>query len=254
MQTLEPFERPPWIVAHRGVSARFPENTRAAFDAAVDAGADALEFDLQLSLDGEWMVCHDRTLARYGHPHGAVRTVEAETLCTLEMGRWFDPVFTGERMLDLNQVLGRYAHVLPLFLEIKVRDESEERKEAMVAGLLAAVEAHVAGRGLLVLSFDVELLERIHAATPLLPLVWNVRVTERITEADLSTRQWLWGINLPIATMAPEQVAMAHEFGRVVGCYTCNEPADIRRALGAGVDAIITDDPERTRAVFLEGH
>lgn len=253
MHSLEPFQRPPWIVAHRGVSARFPENTLAAFDAAVDAGADALELDLQFSLDGEWLICHDRTLARYGHTGRTVPTMEADSLRALEMGRWFDPVFSGERMPKLDQVLERYGRVLPLCLEVKVRDDTEDRKEAMLAALLEDVATQPASQGLYVLSFDVDWLERLHVAAPSLPLIWNLRVTDRISESDLATRQWLWGIDLPIAPLAPEQVQMGHDLGRVVWCYTCNDPADVRRAAACGIDAIVTDDPEATRAILLEG-
>lgn len=252
MHILEPFERPPWIVAHRGLPARFPENTRASFDAAVDAGADALELDLQLSLDGEWMVCHDRTLDRYGHSHMSVPTMEADALRTLDMGRWFDPVFAGERMPDIHDVLARYGRVLPLCLELKSRHETDERKEAMVAGLLAAVGTYTPEHGVYVLSFDVDLLERLHVAAPALPLIWNLRKTERIAEVDLATRRWIWGIDLPTGTLDLEQVQIGHDLGRAVWSYTCNEPTDVRRAVQFGVDAIVTDDPERTRAVLLE--
>ncbi len=54
----------PWVIAHRGYSGRFPENTMAAFAAAVDAGADMIELDVGLSADGIPMVIHDETLDR----------------------------------------------------------------------------------------------------------------------------------------------------------------------------------------------
>lgn len=252
MRDLELLERPPWIIAHRGVSARCPENTRAAFDAAVDAGADAIEFDVQLSLDGETMVSHDRTLDRYGYPHRSVRDLESDTLRTFDMGRWFDPVFKGERMPLLSEVLDRYARVMPLCIELKVRDETDERKEAFIAALLAAVGAHATLSRLHILSFDIDLLERIHGAGTTLPLVWNLRATDRLTANDLATRQWVWGVDLPVALLSAERVALGHDLGKRMFCYTCNEPDDIRRAAACGVDAIVTDDPEATRAVLLE--
>ena len=63
---LKESSRRPWIVAHRGAGREAPENTRAAFDAALAHGVAGLEFDVQLSRDGVPVIYHDRTLARIG--------------------------------------------------------------------------------------------------------------------------------------------------------------------------------------------
>ena len=52
------------IHAHRGASSHYPENTMAAFYAARDLGADAIEFDVHLTEDGHLVVVHDYDLAR----------------------------------------------------------------------------------------------------------------------------------------------------------------------------------------------
>jgi glycerophosphoryl diester phosphodiesterase len=62
----------PRLIAHRGFAAQHPENTLAAFDAAVRAGADAIELDLQFSADGEPVVVHDATLDRVSGRPGCV--------------------------------------------------------------------------------------------------------------------------------------------------------------------------------------
>lgn len=252
MDQLEIGERPPWIVAHRGVSARYPENTRAAFDAAVDAGADALEFDVQLSGDEELLVCHDRTLERFGHPHHHVRSREAGALRRLDMGGWFNPVFSGERMPTAAEVLARYGRVLPLCLELKVRDEPEERKERIVSSVLAELAGAGLDRLVYLLSFDADLLERFHVAAPRLRLVWNLRASEPPSESDVATRTWLFGLDAHIDLLTPDLVRLGHDHGLRVLTYTCNRPDEVRKALRAGADALIVDDPEAARAVLLE--
>src|SRR6201999_3863999 len=67
----------PLIIAHRGASAVAPENTIAAFEAAIAAGADGIEFDVRLSREGVPVVIHDQTLQR---THGIRRRVGDMTL------------------------------------------------------------------------------------------------------------------------------------------------------------------------------
>jgi len=96
--TREPFafDGPVEIVAHRGYSARAPENTMVAMDLAIDAGADAVEFDLHTASDGIPILFHDATLERTTDGSGAVQARSAEHLAGLDAGGWFSPAFTGE--------------------------------------------------------------------------------------------------------------------------------------------------------------
>ena len=52
------------VWAHRGASGYAPENTMAAFEKAVEMGADGIELDVQLTKDGELVVIHDETIDR----------------------------------------------------------------------------------------------------------------------------------------------------------------------------------------------
>jgi glycerophosphoryl diester phosphodiesterase len=76
---LDPLARP--VIGHRGNRAHAPENTLESFLEALALGADALEFDLQLSRDGQLVVFHDATLERTTDGHGAV---EQHTLAELQ--------------------------------------------------------------------------------------------------------------------------------------------------------------------------
>jgi len=63
----------PLVFAHRGGSKLAPENTMAAFDAGMAAGADGFELDVHLSRDGVVVVHHDRRLDRTTRATGLVR-------------------------------------------------------------------------------------------------------------------------------------------------------------------------------------
>ena len=86
---------PPRVIAHRGASATHPENTLAAFDAALAEGCDGLELDLQLSRDGVPVVYHDRTLRKAGGGARAVHQADWVEITRLDAGRWLDRRYAG---------------------------------------------------------------------------------------------------------------------------------------------------------------
>jgi glycerophosphoryl diester phosphodiesterase len=117
----------PEIIAHRGYSARAPENTLAAVARALEAGADAIEWDVHLTACGTPVVIHDDTLQRTTDGRGAVRAHTLAQLRGLDAGRWFGPEFAGERIPTLAEALeltrGRVGRV---YTEIKRGAEPDE--------------------------------------------------------------------------------------------------------------------------------
>ncbi len=77
------------VIAHRGNSAFFPENTLEAFQQGMALGADALEFDVRLSRDGRAVVIHDATLERTTNGSGAVSALTLGELQRLDAGHRF---------------------------------------------------------------------------------------------------------------------------------------------------------------------
>ena len=80
-------------IAHRGDSTNAPENTLAAFEAAIDAGATAVELDLRCTADGHVVVIHDRTVDRTTDGDGAVENLDLNQVRGLDAGGWFDERF-----------------------------------------------------------------------------------------------------------------------------------------------------------------
>ena len=92
----------PVVVAHRGYSSLFPENTLASFAGAVDIGADMIELDVQLSKDGALMVYHDGDLSKLGLG-GSVADYSCEELRAMDVGSAFGGEYAGERMPTLPE-------------------------------------------------------------------------------------------------------------------------------------------------------
>ncbi len=95
---------PPAIIAHRGASAHAPENTLAAFQLALEHGADGIELDAKLTSDGQVAVIHDQTVDRTTGVHGVVREMTMAQIKALDAGSFFDSAFAGEPIPTLAEV------------------------------------------------------------------------------------------------------------------------------------------------------
>src|SRR3989338_11084735 len=92
-------------IAHRGSSGSYPENTRLSFEKAIEAVADMIEMDCQLSKDGHVVVFHDERLDRTAKAKGFVKSKTLQQLKKLDVGAWFKKSFKGERILTLEEVM-----------------------------------------------------------------------------------------------------------------------------------------------------
>ena len=93
------------IVAHRGALKWAPENTLAAFDAAIALGADCIEMDVRQTADGVLVLMHDRTINRTTDGTGAVEDLLLDDLRGLDAGSWFSEDFAGEPVPTLEEAL-----------------------------------------------------------------------------------------------------------------------------------------------------
>lgn len=162
----------PLIIAHRGASSSAPENTLAAFQMAMDAGADGIEFDVRLSKDGRAVVIHDSTLDRTGRKPIRVSDLTAGELARIDVGSWFDasrpkkgdPAYRTEKVPTLEQTLEFLKDFSGLiYIELKCR-------EADVEALSQAVCREISGSRLLpqiiVKSFKLGVIPRIRLGCP----------------------------------------------------------------------------------------
>jgi len=109
----------PLLIAHRGYSAEFPENTLAAFQGALDAGCHMIELDVTLTRDRRVVVIHDDTLDRTTTGKGPVRSASLAQLKKLDAGSWFSPAFSSERVPELGEVLDLMGGQVPLNIDRK---------------------------------------------------------------------------------------------------------------------------------------
>jgi glycerophosphoryl diester phosphodiesterase len=228
-------------IAHRGASASAPENTHAAFAAALGLGVDAIELDCQLSADGVPVVIHDETLERTTSGIGPVRAKPWAELCRLDAGGWKGAAFRGERIPLLEDVLTQLDGRAVLNVEIKSASDVGE----IEAPLVALVRTRGALPWVIFSSFHEGAVRNVRAASAdaAIGILWDrAPVSRSIALArELGARC----IVPSVRRTTPELIAEAHAHDLGVWVWTVNELAEMRRLAGAGVDALFSDYPER---------
>jgi glycerophosphoryl diester phosphodiesterase len=242
----------PVVFAHRGGLALAPENTMAAFDNGLACGADGLEFDVHLSHDGVPVIIHDPTVDRTTNGTGAVADLTAAELAALDAGWRFelDGTFPfrgrGLGVPALSDVLARYRSV-PLLVELKTSEPRLARTVADLVRQAGAVDRVTIG------SFHEGALDAVRAYAPEFRTGADVDEIKGGVAATLfeQARRPLQfhAFQVPeifagSRIVTPEFIAHAHEAGVGVIVWTINEPEDIRRLIGWGVDGLITDRPD----------
>lgn len=229
-------------IAHRGASGTRPEHTRVAFERALEIGVDMIELDVQLTRDRRLVVLHDRELGRTVAGRGLVREFRFEELRVLDAGGWFHPVYAGERVLSLDDVLDLTAHRVRLNVEIKSPSADWAETACTLVDLL---ESRGCLKSTVVSSFEIQALTKIRERSPRVSLgvLWRV--------PDLAAL-WQAARELGAASVHPhwslvnaELVTMAHAAGLSVLVWTVNDTGMMHDLVRLGVDGIMSDFPER---------
>jgi glycerophosphoryl diester phosphodiesterase len=232
----------PLVVAHRGASAEAPESTIAAFERALQAGADGIALDVHLSRDDQPVVIRDFTLERTTDGSGPVRARTVRELKRLDGGGWFGPAFRGQRLQTLQEVLERFRDRARFWIELKGGSSLYPGIEERVVGLLEVYEVL---ERTLVQSFDVAALGVLRGLSGQVRLGALIAHRPIDLVADLGAG---WTALCPsVGVLGRGEHAAIREAGRECHVWTVNEPALMDRLVEWGVDGIITDRPELLR-------
>ena len=244
---IDPAARP--VIAHRGDSAHFPENTLPSFDRAIELGADAIEFDLRVSRDGEVVIIHDPTVDRTTDGTGAVSSLTLAELKRLDAGARFSPdggrtfPFRGQGLTipTFDEMLVRYTSV-PLLIEVKIPE----------AGRLAPVVLgrHNANGRVVLDSTDAEALEPFRG----LPVITGASLRDivsilprtllglplgQVSYRAFCVPLWYNGIPVPVRRLS----RAGRRAGLPTHVWTVNDPHVAEELWRSGINGIISDDP-----------
>ncbi|MDY6846608.1 MAG: glycerophosphodiester phosphodiesterase family protein [Chloroflexota bacterium] len=228
----------PKIIAHRGASAHAPENTMAAFQLALDHGADGVELDVMLSKDHQPVVIHDDTVDRTTNGSGLVKEMTLAEIQSLDAG-------DGQSIPSLEEVFDQFGGRFIINVELKNYTSIFDSLPIEVA---KRVKNYQIEESILISSFNPFNLPRFHSRLPEVEL-------GLLTQPN-QAKKWVWrlfhfdALHPYFSDVDQVLVASLHDRNRKVNVWTVDEDEEIRRLAALNVDSIITNDPKHTRGIL----
>jgi glycerophosphoryl diester phosphodiesterase len=239
----------PPVIGHRGACGYAPENTLVSFKKAASLGAQWVEFDVKLSHDGELVVFHDDVLDRTTNGTGLLEKYSYQELAQLDAGSWFDPIFRGEKIPTLaNVITCLEQHGLQANIEIKPNKDQEEETAIKTVNFLN--EHWPAKLALpLISSFSFKSLVLVHEM--------NMRSQKPSFPIGLLLDHWdnNWmsvalvlrcaSIHCKESIITKERAKQVKDEGYKLLVYTINQLVRARELWSLGVDSVFSDFPDR---------
>jgi glycerophosphoryl diester phosphodiesterase len=239
------------IVAHRGASVDHAENTLEAFDAAVEAGADAVEFDVRVTSDEHAVVLHDAEVDRTTDGSGLVRGMNLDAVRRLQITSGGGTTGVPTLVEVLTLVSGRVAVDIEI-KNIPGEPDFEPDRERAVALVHAGLDAVAFVGDVIVSSFNPL---SIAASRDTRPEISTGLLTDVGIDAEAAIRfaadqghGWVLPFVDRVLEVLDRAPTAAHDAGLLLGTWLTDEPEVALRLLGAGVDAVATNDPARIAA------
>jgi glycerophosphoryl diester phosphodiesterase len=235
------------IIGHRGASFDAPENTRPSIRLAWQQRADAVEFDVYLTKDGQIVVIHDADTKRVAGVDKRVVDQTLDELRVLDVGKWKDPKFAGEKIPTLAEALALTPADKRVFIEVKCGPEivPELKRVLAQAGLKPDQTA--------VISLSADVVAAVKKGLPERNAYWVVALTDR------NHRTILWkpdelieraremqadGLDLSAESgITPEFIKAAVAAKIPAYVWTVNDPGLARQMIEAGAAGLATDRP-----------
>lgn len=222
---------PPLVIAHRGFSARYPENTCAAIDAAIDAGADMVEIDVQETADGQIVVFHDYRLRRLC---GLDARIDQVTLADVQKANPDVP--------RLQDVLQSFRGRTKFLIELKRVDARK---------VVSIVQRTRMEGDAILFAFSTELIESVAEAGPRIERFGLFARDLTSGVRDLRSRIKIAGVGIGSRLVTRKAtITRLHASGLRVFVWTVNSRRRMRQLADWGVDGIITNHPDRARDLF----
>jgi glycerophosphoryl diester phosphodiesterase len=222
---------PPLIIAHRGDSAHVPENTLAAFAAALEVGADLVEFDVQLTKDGQVVVIHDATVDRTTTGRGRVRDLTLAEIRALSAGypARFAETHRGERVPALGEALGMLKGRARVMVEIKPDAVTDDAEGGVEARAIAEVRKAGMEKDVAFLSFSRRALLRCRK---LAPEIVRGHLFQKAEPGEVlaGAREVASELVMPEKRMLSDELRdRAREAGLKLATWVVDDPEELRR-------------------------
>jgi len=234
-------------IAHRGYSGNYPENTMTAFEKAVEEKCDGIETDVQLTKDGEMVLCHDELLDRTTNGNGLLTNYSFDDLRKLNAASNFKTKHKDEKIPTLKELLD-LAKDSGIMLNLELKNSVIEYK-----GLEEKVTDMVHSYGLqdkvIISSFNHYSIKKCKEISPDIKcgilydsVIYNVGSYAKALGADACHPNFY--------TLKPYIVEDIKKIGLKINTYTVNEEEYMEMMINMGIDGIITNYPNLLREIL----
>lgn len=237
------------IFAHRGASGHFPENTMLAFEKGIEAGADGIELDVQLTKDGRIVVIHDERLNRTTSLKGFVKDTAYDVIKTANAAAGHDQAYSDLKVPLLEDVLS-WAVKKDFLINIELKN-SVIRYEGMEEKVLEAVKRFNIEERVILSTFN---HESVALCARLAPHIERAVLTADVLYqpdqyiASIPATGYHPKLNSPGAT--DEVLKKMRSSSIKVRPYTVNRPEDMKHLIELGADGMFTDFPAKAAALL----
>lgn len=230
------------IIAHRGYSALAPENTLAAFQAAVQYQAQGVELDVQLSADRVPIVIHDHTLNRTTNGQGNVQTKTLKQLQSLDAGSWFSSEFVGEKIPTFKAVLDLLKDTeITIYAEIK---KTDFWSKSDVSNFVQDIINQGWNERCIIASFDHDFLDKVRQINQQIVLGYHCAKMEqfqsKLTQA-INNQQGVMLMEYHLILDNPDLIELSRSKGVDVVVWTVDDDSDWEKLRNLGIKGIITN-------------
>ncbi len=230
----------PEIIAHRGYSARFPENTVPALLGALAWGCGSLEWDIRFAADGIPVLFHDETLERTSNGSGLLSRLTSAELSELDAGSWFSSTFRGTPIPTLQEALARIgSRAIRVYPEVKAVGGLPD-----LDTLLRILRSSGLHSRTTLLSLDHAILDEVRARDPELSLGWVVGREEELGPAADAVEADGKGLLDPDAALLLADPSRTRDLvarGIPIATWTVDDPAEAEALRELGILRITTN-------------
>lgn len=234
------------IIAHRGYSQKFPENTLIAFEKAVESGADGIELDVHLTQDKKIIVHHYYTLGHTDNGEGLVFQKDSRYLKSLDVGSWFSEKFQDMKMPFLEEVLELLKDKTIYEIELKAGNRE------YVDTVLKIVQGYDLLSNIKFTSYQYPLLSYIKRVVPdsnvglisqPIPDWMGMEVAHEVIKSNLILGE-IDVIHASVSVYDQKFVDELHGMGVRVHFGLCDTKEQLQKAIDLGADELTTNDLE----------
>ena len=239
------------VIAHRGASAYYPENTIASFQGAISMGADMVELDVQLTKDGEVVVFHDEKISRCTNGKGRIADQTLIELQALDAGSWFDKKYQAAKIPSLMEVLILCRDKIAVNIEIKTEAVTESVAGGIEEKSLKIAEQSGMREHIVFSSFDPRAIKHLRQinSKAAVAVLFEKRHYGSMLPSDIVELLGADVFNCSQNELSSKWITNLKLNNIPLNIYTVNDENKMKRLIKMGVNGIFTNNPDILKRV-----